>query len=194
MTVAAQQKKFVFDTEKQVIEEGERLERAEYWGDVKSYAQEIVRENRDSDEEDSDHAHESADGSQWVIYTHRNLDVLRFTENDNAFDEYGGLDDRAKQGGLSGVLSFVAYAALNADIQDELRTIRENIEEHKDELFKKKPTECVACGEDKLGPLTGYKADGELAQSGKEIALRGFPCPTCGFLHTSWKRKDVSDA
>lgn len=65
-----------------------------------------------------DWLHETLDGHQWVIYTHYNFDVLRYSSNhDAAADEYGG-EELIKDGDMNWAL--LAYCAMEADVREEI--------------------------------------------------------------------------
>ena len=93
----------------------------------------IVEEAREAEEEGGDveeFIHESVDGSEWIIYTHKAMKVLQYSDNDNAlFDEVG-------VEGLKGVRSFsdvvtrLAYFAMVQDVYDRL-----NVKDYDEDRF-----------------------------------------------------------
>ena len=78
--------------------------------------------------------HETIDGHQWVIYTSYNLDVLRHSDNEDAYiDNFGGEDAAhlLKDRGISGLHAVMAYCAMEQDVQSILSdALDEAIEEH----------------------------------------------------------------
>lgn len=95
--------------------------RASYWDDVRSYAEEIASEavQQDAAERDDwmyDRLHETADGSQWVIYTYRAYLVAGLlSEHRDAYeDEIGGRPGGAD---VDADVTTLAFWALRADIQ-----------------------------------------------------------------------------
>lgn len=98
--------------------------RREYRADVRSYAEDILRAVSDGEIEDSDaletRLHETCDGSERIIYTSKALDVLRWTEHDDAALEEMGSDALASVDTSSEVYTRLAYFALRADISEAL--------------------------------------------------------------------------
>ena len=104
------------------VEEARRVIRADYWDSVRSFAQEALDAVKSGEVTDADglteYVEQSVDGSSWVIYNGQILDVLRFTENDEAFEECGSLSDMATgDGGYFAMLGRIAYFALLADVR-----------------------------------------------------------------------------
>lgn len=118
---------FTYATEDEVIEAGERFERARYWASVRSIAEEALTENPDDDEAQNESVWQSVDGSEWVIYTRRNLDVLRFTDHDDVYEDFGELPTGE---GAYRIYQLLAFCAMRADVEDELARLRR---EHDDE-------------------------------------------------------------
>lgn len=67
--------------------------------------------------------HESIDGHEFVIYTYRNFQVLRYSSNDGAYVEDFGAEDLAKEGGVN--WPALTYCAMLADVRDELGDVDE---------------------------------------------------------------------
>ncbi len=117
---------FTYKTEKEVIEAGERFERAEYWHTLRAIAEDALREYPDDEDQQDEHVFQSVDGNHYVIYTYANLDVLRFTEHDDAYEDFGELPDDK---GASGLFAYLAFCAMRADAMDELARLREEQQE-----------------------------------------------------------------
>lgn len=99
--------------------------RREYFDDVRGYAADILRAVADGEITDregfEERLHETCDGSARVIYTSQALDVLRWTESDDAgFDEMGSdfLDGCSS---MAEVYTRAAFYALRADVADRVR-------------------------------------------------------------------------
>ena len=101
----------------------------EYWDEVRSLAAGMVEEIRaeakenDWDEDQAreamnERAWETIDGHQWVIYTHYNYDVLRFSPNDGYSIEEFGSEGIVDDSGLR--TDKLAFGALYADVMEEL--------------------------------------------------------------------------
>lgn len=101
-------------------EQAERVLRQEYWEAVRQIARDSIHEARESGRDVSDVVHEAVDSSYWVIYTHANLQVLRFTENDEAAADIGGLDEILRDRGVSGLYQILAFYALRADVEEQI--------------------------------------------------------------------------
>ena len=111
----------------------------EYWKDVRDCAASAVSdigrrsqaarsleamglsEDWPKDVDLSDRVHELVDGSQWVIYTWRNLRVLQYTAH---FDAYEGETSLSTQS-LSSILTVSAYYAMHADVYAEIARLED---------------------------------------------------------------------
>ena len=96
----------------------------EYWADVRAIAEEIkdeVKSGQMSGDEVYGRVHENVDGSQWIIYYGRKLDVLQSSSNSDAIDNAGVGIDTSK--GWQNILTQVAYFAMVQDVMDELESI-----------------------------------------------------------------------
>lgn len=109
-----------------VLQVARALEETEYWADVRDVAKEALEECPDNEEAQDDFVWESVDGSSWVIYTARNLDVLRFTSNEDAWQEFGELSPE-------NWLAQAAFAAMLADVREALHELRADTEEEEED-------------------------------------------------------------
>jgi hypothetical protein len=108
--------KYVYETEEQVIEAGTGFERARYWRRIRDIAEEAIAEYPHDEEARREYAEQDVDGTDYVIYTHKQLTVLRFTQNDDAYEEiYGGVEhvDQTQ----------IVYWAMLADVMEEIESI-----------------------------------------------------------------------
>lgn len=100
--------------------------RKEYWDEIRSIRRSLVDEwaaeradyDGDVNEWLSDRLHQDIDGHQWIIYTDYNLDVLRFTDNRDAY--YDEMGEWPAAPSLGEMLAPVAYMAMQADVNDGL--------------------------------------------------------------------------
>lgn len=105
-------------------DEAMRVLRAEYYQDVTSMAEDLrdrVQRGEIASEEDlSDAVHDDVDGSAWVIYTGKNMQVLLVSDNSDAyFDEgMGNGEDLVSKDGIR--WEFLAYWALYRDVWEAL--------------------------------------------------------------------------
>lgn len=99
--------------------------RAEYWNDVRGYAADILRAVADGEIADrealDERVHETCDGSARVIYTSQALDVLRWTDSDDAYLDDFGAGALADVSSASEVYTRLAFYALRADVSEALR-------------------------------------------------------------------------
>ena len=103
------------------VAEAVRVISTAYRAHVRLLAEEIIAELNGGDLEDdrnreliSDRIHEAADGSAWVIYTHRARMVLLVSEDPDAYMELG-VEAMETDGALN--WSALAFCALRADIE-----------------------------------------------------------------------------
>lgn len=105
--------------------------KAEYYKEIAELAEyiwsEALKQSRKYKDEAEDLAydilHETVDGHRWVIYTHYNEQVRRYSMNYEAYlDIYDdeGLGDYVRDKGVAGLISMIAYYAMLQDIQDYL--------------------------------------------------------------------------
>jgi hypothetical protein len=97
------------------VEEAQRVIRADYYGTVRGIASDIARAVKDGEIQDSEdlgrYLHESVDGSQRVIYTHKAKLGLLASDNEDAWEDVGveNPDDSTKM-----------FYALSSDVLDDL--------------------------------------------------------------------------
>ena len=101
-----------------------------YDQEIENIGRELLLSNEEYGIDDSE-INERIDSHRWVIYTVYNLDVLRFSNN----EEYGieNANQILKEDGLAKLHSVLAYWAMYADVQD---WIQDWIEEHKDDDYE----------------------------------------------------------
>jgi hypothetical protein len=110
-----------FDSEDEIIEAAQRLERARYWSHLRALANQILDDAPDDDDHQQDLLHELADSA--VLYTKDAIEAIRFTEHDDAlFDDVGELAD---VGSAADVYTQIAYFAVRQDLADELARQRD---------------------------------------------------------------------
>jgi hypothetical protein len=93
-----------------------------YMADVNSYAEDLKDRFKAGDiDEMSDAVHETVDGSQWIIYYGRNLEVLQNTRHEDNFEEQGMELDTSQ--GWRAILTQIAYWAMVGDLDDALSNL-----------------------------------------------------------------------
>lgn len=121
-----QENTYTYTTKQDVIDAARSFAQAEYFQSCKSIAQDAIDECPDDTEAQDEHLWESLDGSCWMIYTWRSFEVLRHTNNDDAWTEVGELDkDKA--------ILQMAFWAMLADCRDELQELRDSQETEDEE-------------------------------------------------------------
>lgn len=108
--------------EDRLMQMADSIKRAAYYSSVRSYAEGIIDDLKSGDIPDREalieRIHETADGSQMVIYTGQAMDVLRYSDNDGAYGDNYGSEGMVSDGSIN--WSALAYAALEADINEQL--------------------------------------------------------------------------
>ena len=90
----------------------------DYYDAVNGIVDDIVEEieNGQTDPDDyQDRVSESVDNSEWIIYTWRAMEVLRISQNNEAYTEWG-LGAEAFEHGIP--WSQLAYAAMEQDVYE----------------------------------------------------------------------------
>ena len=89
---------------------------ADYWGDIRSNAKDVIRQIKDGEISSRDELYErlneEADGTQWVIYTHQARVLLVCTNTPDAYEEeFGEKPDTVEK---------QAYAAYLHDLTEQV--------------------------------------------------------------------------
>lgn len=106
----------------------------EYTTEIKELAESIVETAYNEYDEVTDQEsaeelindtllHETIDGHQWVIYCAYNDDVLKYSDNDEAYQDCYGNEDLGAlvaEKGIDGVKPMMAFFAMYQDVQDQL--------------------------------------------------------------------------
>lgn len=100
-----------------------------YRQEIESLARQCVEEARDYKCDLSTVIHETVDGHQWIIYNRYNLAVLQCTDNEDAAEEMGGLSSVLRERGVSGLLAYLACAAMIRDVEDRAAALAEELED-----------------------------------------------------------------
>ncbi len=115
------------------IETGKSALRRSYHESMRSFAREILEDAVKSNYEDYDEAEEyiqeqidqTADGTEWVIYTGQSLDVMVVSDNWLAIEDMGPVESAA----FTTIITQAAYFAVRQDIV-------EYVDAFKDEYWK----------------------------------------------------------
>ena len=95
----------------------------EYTKEVEALADEAVRITKEYEQCIHDTLHELIDGHQWVIYYSANDEVLRHTDNPDAWQERYTQEDLGRvvaDSGLEGAKQVMAYWSLERDVMDAI--------------------------------------------------------------------------
>jgi len=113
----------------------------EYNQEIIGIAKDLVVEAMEQSNNDREEAeklindsllHETIDGHQWIIYYDYNLDVIKYSDNDdymeqNFGNEYAG--DMLATGRFNGLYVAIAFWCMYADVQEQLETAFDRFEE-----------------------------------------------------------------
>jgi len=108
-----------------MLTEGIRLMRAAYYSAIRSYAEDIGEDIKRGSITDTDaldeRISETADSSQWVIYTWRAQAVAMCSDNNEAGFTDGVLDPSSWTDGID--WSVIAYYAMEQDLRDAMSNV-----------------------------------------------------------------------
>lgn len=112
------------------VEKADQVLRARYYQTVRSYAESILQEAKQEGYEDFDRAneflveriHETADGAQEVIYTHKALQTLVYSDRWQAVEDTGM---ELPDDDLPRTVTIAAYYALSADIAEQVEALQD---------------------------------------------------------------------
>lgn len=93
-----------------------------YWGEVRSLAQEALKEHPIDEEARDEWLHETIDGHEFVTHTAKAQGVLLASDNDGAYvDEMGeeAFAEAVREAG-GPPWSLMAYMALLADVREQI--------------------------------------------------------------------------
>lgn len=113
----------------------EKTPAQEYWNDVREYAKDILDELEIRSQEDfensrddiQDRLHETVDGSQWIIYYYRNLQVLEHTDNADYADDQGF--ELTTNDGWRSLITQVSFWAMYGDLWQIIEALKDDLPE-----------------------------------------------------------------
>lgn len=124
-------------TLEELVSFGQDRLREDYYSDVRSMAEDVLAQVLDEEtDEDSarealdERIHETVDGSQWIIYTARAMDVLRVSDSDGAYFEDFGDEGAVSRDGIE--WSKLAFCAMRSDVSELVWTDFESWKETRD--------------------------------------------------------------
>lgn len=124
-----------------MCELGNDVLRREYFGACRSIAADIMEAVRsgeygfdvdDAKDKARERVTEDVDGSEWVIYTANNFQVLRYSDNEGAYGENFGSEGIVDDGCIA--WNKLAFAAMEADVHDFLGSDLESWGEYLEDL------------------------------------------------------------
>jgi hypothetical protein len=117
------------ETARMTLDEARRVLRADYYQEVASVADDLLQALKNGEVTDREGAldwlHETLDSHRRVIYTAQAMEVVLVSDNDGAYDDNYGAEGIVEDGQIQ--WSRLAYAAMEADVFDNLRT-RDNFD------------------------------------------------------------------
>lgn len=105
------------------------LTQESYSREIENLAKECREEAREYKRDISEVIHETVDGHHWVIWAQFNLPVLQFSDNPEAAAELGGLEEVLRSRGISGLLAYLACAAMIRDVEDAAAMLEDEDED-----------------------------------------------------------------
>lgn len=109
------------------VEAGQRAIRARYYGFIRDCATELLAGEKAGTIKDAeDWIAETADGTEWTIYTGKNLLVLLASDRWTEAEDAGllSLDEAQPERTVAGVMQTLAYHAIAADIRETAEAYR----------------------------------------------------------------------
>lgn len=121
------------DSDDKAIEKGGSVSQARYYHDIQARAEEILEEvTPDEDGNvDSDDIHEliSQAADRTVTYTKDAYGALLITTNEDAWEDYGELEDLVSgKTSLNDVITAAAYMAVSRDLTEKVHALAESKE------------------------------------------------------------------
>jgi len=95
----------------------------EYRTEIKDVAEGIIEECLNHGQELSSMIHETIDGHQWIIYTRYHDEILRYSENAEAYEDIftdEQIGERVAEGGLAAAIAEKAFYAMDQDVRDAI--------------------------------------------------------------------------
>ena len=93
----------------------EDFTKQEYYTDLEETAKDIIKEHLEDGTDCYDLAHERVDGDQWIIYNYYHDFIIKYTNNEEAYEELGPLE-----GDFNQIKQTGAYWAMLQDLNDEI--------------------------------------------------------------------------
>ncbi len=95
----------------------DKLTDQEYYEQCRAIVAECTAEAEGDEDRMNELIHEAIDSHQWIIYTFYNLEILRISQNTDAyFDNFGKLE----AADFSSAVQSMAFAAFEADVYGEM--------------------------------------------------------------------------
>ncbi len=94
--------------------------REDYWDSVKTTAEIALREKKEEDRPLRESVWEGVDSSQWIIYTSRNLDVLRLGESEPIADHLWQDADNWRE-----AIQGMAFDVMKQDVMEKVEELKE---------------------------------------------------------------------
>lgn len=95
------------------MSDGEISQR-EYWAQVESIAKDVTEEARADGDDLYERLLETIDGHEWIIYTYKAEQVMRWTDSTDAIEDAGGFDATGKS--WAEIVTAFAFYALMQDV------------------------------------------------------------------------------
>ncbi len=115
-------------SDNKALEEGEQVERARYFGGIRSFAEQIAKEARGDDDRIQELIAEAADSA--VTYTRDAWKIAWNSDRSDAIEDVLG-DDPAEWGasGVTDVITKIAFFAYEQDLREQVEAVRGDYED-----------------------------------------------------------------
>ena len=94
---------------------------SEYWQEIAEIIEEVKGEVEVYGGDVYEIAHEAVDNHTWNVWYKYSADIIKNSDNDDVFVDYGvDLNEMYERRGIDGILSFIAFRAMLADVCQDL--------------------------------------------------------------------------
>ena len=95
------------------------ITKLQYCDEIVSIAKKALAESSATGRDVSEVIHKTVDGHSWIIYCRHNLAVLQYSDHESAAEDFGGgLEEVLRSRGVSGLLTYLACAAMIRDVEE----------------------------------------------------------------------------
>ena len=94
---------------------------SEYWQEIEEIIECVREEAEKYDGDVYEIAHQTVDAHKWNIWYYYSADIIENSDNEDVFADYGvDLNAMYERRGIDGILNFIAFHAMLADVCQDL--------------------------------------------------------------------------